>query len=263
MTAFIHPIKILRSKDIDNTNILPQHIDIFNKFLDDHRQPPIYYYNINSIVIDRDTEIMGCIELMGSCEYQIKTDYLERPHYYTIYVIHTEDMFDIMKHTIMEDLKPYLDIDRQNNKKLYAYYTPYVEDFIYTDTSNLDADECPICYLINEEHITFECYHSVCMECKDGMLKSKKYLCPICRANILPNPITEEEFYTNPDYDDILENVDFNKYVSYLIDDGLDIYKCCDLDYTGIENSTYEVLIVEEEYKLYNETYLNRTIRTI
>jgi len=262
MTAFIHPIKTLRSKDIDTTNILPQHIDIVNKFLDDRRQPPIYYYNINSIVIDRDTEIMGCVELMGSCEYQIKTDYLERPHYYTIYVIHTEDMFDIMKHTIMEDLESWMEMD--NDKQIYKYYTPYVEDFIHTNTSNLDADECPICYLINEEHITFECEHSVCTECKEGMLKSKQYQCPICRATILNNPITEEEFYTNPDYDDILENVDFNKYVSYLIDmKGLDIYECCNLDYTGIETLHYEVLIIEDEYTLYNETYLNRTIRTI
>jgi hypothetical protein len=101
------------------------------------------------------------------------------------------------------------------------------------------------------------------MDCKLRMLQTKQYLCPICRKNILPNKITEEEFYNNPDYEDILENVDFNKYVSYLIEDGLDIYECCDFHYTGIENFKYEVLIVEKEYNLYKETYLNRTIRTI
>jgi len=250
MCDFILPRKNLTSKDIDTTNILTDNIDLITKFLDDNTNPPIYYYDINKVVIEREREIMGCIELIGSIEYQITTDYLTPPHYYTIYVIHTEDMFDIMKTTIMDNLEPYMNDDKE--KQMYKYYTPYVEDFIHNHTSNLDADECPICYLINEEHITFECEHSVCIECKERMLQTKQLLCPICRANIINNPITEEEFYNDPDYEDILENVDFNKYTSYLIEQGLELYECCDLDYTGIETKDYEVLIIEEEYELYN-----------
>jgi hypothetical protein len=256
--AFIERLHILpearlSSYMLDTTNIDTDHIQFIKQYLDDPDQTPILFYNLSNVVIEREQECLGVYDgLIGSAEYTITTDYKPTRNYtaqfsYTIWIIHTEDIFDIMKNTIKDEIEMYVSMDAEEDRQMYQFYTPYVEDYTYFHTLNINEEECPICCNnTSPTFITFKCEHSICDECKENMLVAHHTLCPICRKNITPSKLTEQEFYDNLDYEEIEENLDFNKYTSYLIHTGFDIYKCCNIEPTGIENPHYELMFNTE-----------------
>lgn len=50
-------------------------------------------------------------------------------------------------------------------------------------------DECPICFE-SSNMVSLRCNHSFCQICLDRWLSS----CPLCRENILRNPISQSDF---------------------------------------------------------------------
>lgn len=221
--------------------IRQEHITLLNKFLDDDTNKPIYFYDIDNLHIDYIAEVFGCYEVMFSNTYSITTDY--RTEAYEIYIIHIEDFFTLLRDYVKNNMETYIEDD-----DLYNYYTPYIEDYAYDITSGNDA-ECPICYLIYPDVITFKCGHSVCFDCKQLLLQTKSSVCPICRNNIAPNSLLVEEFYAYLNSDnfnepDLLDMLDIDRYTTDQIEnDNLNIYEAYDVAYTEIENAHYELFI--------------------
>jgi hypothetical protein len=240
----------LTSDLLDTTNIDQDHIPLIKQYLDDTTQAPILFYNLSKVIIEREQWVYGCdTGIIGSAEYSIFTDYKKTPQYtktklYTILVIHIEDIFEIMKNTIKEEIEKYVSMDAVEDMEMYNFYTPYVEDYIYCHTLNLENEECPICYDIPPTRITLKCEHTICDECKESMLVAHHTHCPICRTSIIPIKLTRKEFYDNLDFEDIEENVNFDKYTNFLIEEGLTITNCCKMDYTGIEILNYELFTI-------------------
>lgn len=236
------PIRL--TKDI--LNIIPyaikaDHIQLIYRFLEEDHNP-IYFYDINKITIIFSQEVFECYEVMFSNTYYITTDYRTDP--YEIYIVHIEDLFILLRQYVTTHMDESLEDD-----DLYNYYQPYVEDYIHTVTQNNNETECPICYMIYPEVVTFECGHSVSMDCKQLLLQTKSTLCPICRASIIPNRLTSEAFYEylnseTFNEDDLIDMLNIDRYTTDLIEnDTLTINQCYDLYHPELADLHYELFI--------------------
>jgi hypothetical protein len=239
----------LQYSDLSNEDIDETDRGLIRQFLEDLTNQPIYYFDISSLKVTYDPVVFGCCEVLLSKTYRIHTDY--RLEDYEIYIVHIEDIFIILRQYVNDNIDEVVNNAELYN--LYSFYRPYIEDYEHTVTPNIIQEECPICYQCPTDIVTFECSHTVCIECKTSLLKNHIKQCPICRVSIVSDDITNSvDFYDylkSADYNepDFLDMININDLVDYLIDqDHIDLYQCYDLEMLLIETSTYELMISNE-----------------
>jgi hypothetical protein len=239
----------LQYTDLSNDDIDEQDKLLIKQYLEDKTNQPIYYYDITSIKVTIEPAVFGCCEVLFSRTYFINTDY--RPTACEIYIVHIEDIFVILRQYVSDNIEEFTDNPELYN--IYSFYKPYVEDYEHTITPNIIEEECPICYQNPMDIVTFNCSHSVCIECKTHLLQVNTKQCPICRLPIVSSDITTHtEFYDylkSPEYNDtdFLDMIDINAFVEYLINqDHIDLYTCYDLEYTSVDTAMYELFVSNE-----------------